>query len=1206
MEYEIISRRLQETPSAWYLLIPVLFALVVFFLIRFYRQDEPLSGLLSTFFIPKSVVTWLTIIWGLGVVLYTGVFLSLALAQQFFPDAVYLGFAAPLVLIPALAGLLALITITLRQPTVLIPLFFLLVVSGIYLLLGYVFLDAAGWLIILFPVVLAGLFYVAIMYSCDARSVHPLWAMFLAILRCAVYVCLAVVFLLFAIQMFDTSVTYSKVLVLFDVSDSMQTKELVGEKGSKETTRQEQVLAFLTEQDNAKNVLSFLDRVKQKSPASLYRFGTLVDDSHVIQIDDKSSVSDEKLQKFLVPNTDDIVIPDVDDNGKELSEEEKVDLRGRLLDLYSDLKQGTNITGSALQAVLKETSHKLQAVIIVSDGQSNFGSSDTYLELVRRANSKKRPFHIVTVGVGRFSQDATMVVQDIQAPQQARPDDKFPVRVPVVGQGLPNAEFPVKLEVSKVVKNGDNFQPTGFKTVLNSKGKFQDRGDQQYAEVEFEIDLRKIKGISPNDESQDEELEGYWEFRAIVPAHAKERKQEPHETKRPSRVLVQKRKLRVLLFAGGPTREYQFVRTLFFREVQENRVDLYVYLQTGVNENVNQDVEREKMLTSFPTKLGRLNASDTDTVLTDFDVIFAFDPDWTELTPAQMNLLNRWVSGPTAGGFVFIAGPVNTYQLATAGGRKIDDLQSLVPVTLKDSRLIGLGIGHDASRPYELQFTEGAKELSFLNISENAEDPMKGWQEFFWDGEQPPAGKVSEPYFGFYNYYPVKKLKPAAKVLATFPASASGQTIEPGLEEQPFIVTMPNGAGKTVYLGSGEFWRLRQYDEEFHQRFWVKLARYAGGGNLSKANQYGTILLVQQSPVGPIKIEAQVLGDNMLPLPRDARPEVLVKRPDNFDEKLDTITDKAFKLQAKPAGTDWNGWFSGTFKAFTPGEYTLKIPIPGAPNNPLTATINVFKPDPELANVKPNHGFLYQLATTAQPVLERMEGKARQDLLTILRPPTDEKGKTAEVGEGEDTVRLYFPLENADSIADLLVEIQPDEVSKKGALRDIWDLGFGGSEVPLFNILLFAFIAVIFFASIFLVTGLLSKEWIQSTVAGLFLAVCVVGLLGTLFFHTVYVANDPGTEWVKVSLQATGFMLLLVVPPGIGLIISLILVTIRQWTGAAALFAVTVVFFLGVIAVDRIFQPTWAVFPLQASYVLLLIVGLLSLEWLTRKLLRLA
>ncbi len=49
----------------------------------------------------------------------------------------------------------------------------------------------------------------------------------------------------------------------------------------------------------------------------------------------------------------------------------------------------------------------------------------------------------------------------------------------------------------------------------------------------------------------------------------------------------------------------------------------------------------------------------------------------------------------------------------------------------------------------------------------------------------------------------------------------------------PYLVTMPHGKGQTVYLGSGETWRLRAYREGFHERFWTGLARHAAAGSLS-------------------------------------------------------------------------------------------------------------------------------------------------------------------------------------------------------------------------------------------------------------------------------------------------------------------------------------------------------------------------------------
>jgi hypothetical protein len=38
---------------------------------------------------------------------------------------------------------------------------------------------------------------------------------------------------------------------------------------------------------------------------------------------------------------------------------------------------------------------------------------------------------------------------------------------------------------------------------------------------------------------------------------------------------------------------------------------------------------------------------------------------------------------------------------------------------------------------------------------------------------------------------------------------------------------MNYGKGQSIYLGSGEFWRIRQFNTAFYERFWSELVRYA-------------------------------------------------------------------------------------------------------------------------------------------------------------------------------------------------------------------------------------------------------------------------------------------------------------------------------------------------------------------------------------------
>src|SRR5438445_11611232 len=85
--------------------------------------------------------------------------------------------------------------------------------------------DGHWWLALLIPVLVLGLVYVVWMYRRDSQSVGWRWASFLGVLRGAVYLLLAGIFLLPAEQVWDKSETRSKVIILLDVSGSMGNKE---------------------------------------------------------------------------------------------------------------------------------------------------------------------------------------------------------------------------------------------------------------------------------------------------------------------------------------------------------------------------------------------------------------------------------------------------------------------------------------------------------------------------------------------------------------------------------------------------------------------------------------------------------------------------------------------------------------------------------------------------------------------------------------------------------------------------------------------------------------------------------------------------------------------------------------------------------------------------------------------------------------------
>ena len=110
------------------------------------------------------------------------------------------------------------------------------------------------------------------MYYRDAKTVHFTWATFLGFLRMSVYVILGVCFLLPGCQEYDTTVTHSKVLVLFDVSGSMDATDGTDSEGG--VTRQEKIIRFLTTPySQGGQTKPFVEHLQDNSTVACYRFG---------------------------------------------------------------------------------------------------------------------------------------------------------------------------------------------------------------------------------------------------------------------------------------------------------------------------------------------------------------------------------------------------------------------------------------------------------------------------------------------------------------------------------------------------------------------------------------------------------------------------------------------------------------------------------------------------------------------------------------------------------------------------------------------------------------------------------------------------------------------------------------------------------------------------------------------------------------------
>jgi hypothetical protein len=507
------------------------------------------------------------------------------------------------------------------------------------------------------------------------------------------------------------------------------------------------------------------------------------------------------------------------------------------------------------------------------------------------------------------------------------------------------------------------------------------------------------------------------------------------------------------------------VRNLFVREVDLHRAELSVCLQIQ-RPGVVQDVTPDRLLKRFPDRLeseDSLNNRPEDRYanLAYYDVIIAFDPDWTQLELGQLTALTNWINRQ-AGGLIVVASPVNTTQLSRLNNRdRLRPILDLYPVVLRDSVLES---ERPSTDPWRLHFPGANAEMEFLKLDEEAKEQLGGWEQFFTGNTRAAAGTDSAVVRGFYSYYPVSNVKPSATVVATFADPRA--RIDNGQKEQPYLVTMPFGNGKVVYLGSGETWRLRQYREIYHERFWTKLARYAGSGNLTRQGHRGVIVMGQEfSAEQFVPVEAQLFGRDLKPLPENATPQALVQPP--HGEPL------SLQLKAKPSqGGEWGGWFQGRFRVTEPGEYRLNLKV-SETGDTLQRRFLVKESNPELDNTRPDFGQMYQLATPASEILPRLDRQAEEDLRLALEGSAArllQRGdERAEAGgkASKEQPRLFFDLSSAKIIPRCMVTDSKVQRSR-GAVQDVWDQGFTlwpDSSVRMATVLL-------------LITLLLSGEWL--------------------------------------------------------------------------------------------------------------------------------
>jgi len=551
--------------------------------------------------------------------------------------------------------------------------------------------------------------------------------------------------------------------------------------------------------------------------------------------------------------------------------------------------------GEALAAVLdREPAGTLAGVVLVTDGGNNAGIDPA----ATAAALARAQVPLFAFGAGSDRLPANVRVADLLAPARVYPGDRFAVLAHLQAQGLEGQAVKVELVDVPVDPAGGAGEAARGGAVIDV-AEVPLAADGELAAVRFEV-----PGI---------EAPGRHDLAIRVTAPAADRT--PGDDVQVAEVEVVDRVTQVLLVAGGPTREYQFLRNVLERD-RSFAVDVLLGTATP---GASQDAR--KILDAFPA---------TAAELSEYDCVVAFDVDWRNIDAAAQARLERWVARES-GGLVLVAG--NVFMDAWLADPQTTLVRGLHPVELRrgGQSLVDAPAGFE--EPMPLEFTRDGVDAEFLWLAGSRVANQTVWGEF--------------P--GFYSCFDAPAAKPGATVYARVAPAGGG----PGAARGAGPIAMAGqfyGAGSVFYLGSGETWRLRSIDDALFERLATQVVRHVSQGRLLAGSRRARLLVERdRHAVGSTVGVRLVSADGAAGL---AGAVCRVEGPDGATVPV--------ALEPDPGRP---GEYRGAFVAGREGRWRIVVDLGDGSGEVLSRAIQARLPDRELERPRLDRGLLERLAT---------------------------------------------------------------------------------------------------------------------------------------------------------------------------------------------------------------------------------------------------
>jgi hypothetical protein len=741
-----------------------------------------------------------------------------------------------------------------------------------------------GWAVMVLGTVLL-LSFVVVCYLRDTRGMSRVWTSWLLLLRLGLIVGLLLVFVNPRERESERTFRASRVILLVDTSLSMSfpEKKPGTSGGANERSRALALREMLAESD-------LIKRLTVDHQVRVYTFDAGLSEAPVFEF-----ASRDPRGRLPADSSADSSATDTSTVDDGLPDAGAWDQAIRPWTVAGDgttPQRGggleTRVGESVMSVLQREAGDGLAGVVVLTDGASNAGTDAG----AARQLAVRRKIRLFAVGVGSLELPDNVQLVNVQVPSDVHVGDAYGFSVFVKGQGAGVLGKDVEIELLRKPESGE--------------GEPDEKVDSQTVQLPLDAGPVEVKfDLTP-------ETPGRFEFlvRAVTPTGITELSSDDNHRRR--LINVTDRKLKVLLLAGGPTRDYRFVRNMLFRHPG---IEIDVLLQTAdPGDAISQDADR--VLQQFPEAREELFA---------YDVIVGFDPDWQAIPDTRRELLTEWID-KQAGGLLVVAGDVFTPELADISA-PLDDIRTLYPVILEPLPL-ETNLTRRADRAWPVEFSDDGLDAAFLHLTDDTADPMEAWGEFE----------------GVFRCFPTTDAKDGALVYAHFS--------DPSSDHPVLMASQFYGSGRVLYVGSPELWRLRALEEDLFDRFWIKAIRELGQARLKRGTNRGTLLLDRSEYLlgQTITLRAHLLDPQFQDLTLETTSIELIG-PDGRPLGLT-------ELRAQP---NRPGQYVGSFRASLPGTYRLAVPIPPEEDERLSGRIDVVLPDLESIDPRQNRPLLASL-----------------------------------------------------------------------------------------------------------------------------------------------------------------------------------------------------------------------------------------------------